>query len=123
MRMNFATMLLLASCLNIYADGFGQRITLSEKNIALDKILDKVEKQSGYYFWLQTDLLTKSNKVTLNLKNASLEALSVIEPVVKAHNLTLIETAFRWLLHHSELMMGEKGSELVPNHCLTKHPS
>lgn len=45
------------------------------------------------------------------LRDASFEALAVIEPVVKAYNLTLIETAFRWLLHHSSLKMGAKGTE------------
>ena len=36
-------------------------------------------------------------------KDATFDALRVIEPVVKKHNLTLIETALRWLVHHSKL--------------------
>lgn len=32
-----------------------------------------------------------------------LEALKIIEPVAKEHNLTLIETALRWVVHHSIL--------------------
>jgi aflatoxin B1 aldehyde reductase len=36
-------------------------------------------------------------------KDAYLEALKVVEPVVQAHNLTLPETALRWLVHHSAL--------------------
>jgi len=32
-----------------------------------------------------------------------MEALKIIEPVVKEHNLTLIETALRWCVHHSKL--------------------
>lgn len=39
------------------------------------------------------------------LRHASLEAVSLIEPVVKAHNLTLVETGLRWLVHHSALKM------------------
>lgn len=34
-----------------------------------------------------------------------IEALKVIEPIVKEHNLTLIETALRWVVHHSKLNM------------------
>ncbi|KAI9369196.1 NADP-dependent oxidoreductase domain-containing protein [Aspergillus egyptiacus] len=36
-------------------------------------------------------------------RDATFEALSVIEPVVQKHGLTLPETAFRWLHHHSGL--------------------
>ncbi|KAI9716729.1 MAG: hypothetical protein M1828_007535 [Chrysothrix sp. TS-e1954] len=36
-------------------------------------------------------------------KDATFEALSIIEPVVRKHNLTMLETAFRWCVHHSKL--------------------
>lgn len=43
------------------------------------------------------------------LRDASLEALSVIEPVVLEHGLTLIDVAMRWLIHHSALKMRSAG--------------
>jgi len=39
-------------------------------------------------------------------KDATFEALSMIEPVVKKNNLTMLETALRWCTHHSKLKMG-----------------
>lgn len=36
-------------------------------------------------------------------KGPTFDALKIIEPVVKEHNLTLIETALRWVVHHSAL--------------------
>ncbi|KXT17934.1 hypothetical protein AC579_5917 [Pseudocercospora musae] len=39
-------------------------------------------------------------------KDATFDALRIIEPVVLKHNLTLIEVAFRWLVHHSKLDIG-----------------
>ena len=36
-------------------------------------------------------------------KDSTFEALRVIEPVVQKHNLTLLETALRWCVHHSQL--------------------
>ncbi|KAI9823729.1 MAG: hypothetical protein M1832_002286 [Thelocarpon impressellum] len=36
-------------------------------------------------------------------KDSYFEALSLIETAIAPHNLTLLETAFRWLLHHSAL--------------------
>ena len=44
-------------------------------------------------------------------KDATFDALAVIEPVVEKHNLTLLETAFRWLTHHSELNMKDGGND------------
>ncbi len=39
-------------------------------------------------------------------KDATFEALAMIEPVVRKHNLTLVETAMRWCMHHSALNVG-----------------
>lgn len=36
-------------------------------------------------------------------RDSTFEALRIIEPVVQRHNLTLLETALRWLVHHSAL--------------------
>ncbi|CAL5871204.1 uncharacterized protein PFLUO_LOCUS5451 [Penicillium psychrofluorescens] len=44
-------------------------------------------------------------------KDANFEALSVIEPVVEKHGLTMVETALRWVHHHSELKMDNAGRD------------
>ncbi|KAL1297457.1 hypothetical protein AAFC00_004984 [Neodothiora populina] len=44
-------------------------------------------------------------------KDATWEALRVIEPVVKKHNLTMVETAFRWCVHHSGLNIKDGGRD------------
>jgi aflatoxin B1 aldehyde reductase len=36
-------------------------------------------------------------------KDAYFDALRIIEPVVEKHGLTLLETALRWMVHHSQL--------------------
>ena len=36
-------------------------------------------------------------------KDATWDALRIIEPVVEKNGLTLIETALRWMVHHSQL--------------------
>ncbi|RMY30604.1 hypothetical protein D0865_15211 [Hortaea werneckii] len=48
---------------------------------------------------------------TRYFKDATFEALRVIEPVVQKHSLTLLETAFRWLTHHSQLNIKEGGND------------
>lgn len=44
-------------------------------------------------------------------KDATFEALRIIEPVVQKHNLTLIETALRWCVHHSALNITDGGHD------------
>jgi aflatoxin B1 aldehyde reductase len=39
-------------------------------------------------------------------QDATFDALRLIEPVVQKHNLTLLETGFRWVVHHSQLKVG-----------------
>ncbi|KAK5129662.1 hypothetical protein LTR08_002987 [Meristemomyces frigidus] len=46
-------------------------------------------------------------------KDATFDALRVIEPVVAEHGLTLLETALRWLTHHSELNIKDGGNDGV----------
>ncbi|KAK1061162.1 hypothetical protein LTR74_011283 [Friedmanniomyces endolithicus] len=46
-------------------------------------------------------------------KDATFDALRLIEPVVQKHELTLLETAFRWLTHHSQLNIKDGGSDGV----------
>lgn len=36
-------------------------------------------------------------------KDSTFEALRIIESVVEKHNLSLVETALRWVVHHSAL--------------------
>jgi len=42
-------------------------------------------------------------------KDAIFDALKIIEPVTQKHDLTLLETALRWCVHHSELKTRIKG--------------
>ena len=42
-------------------------------------------------------------------KDNTFKALQHIEPVVQKHNLTLLETALRWCVHHSILKFNKDG--------------
>ncbi|KAI9757672.1 MAG: hypothetical protein M1815_000319 [Lichina confinis] len=46
-------------------------------------------------------------------KDSTFEALRVIEPVVQKHNLTLLETAFRWVMHHSALKISNGNDGVI----------
>ncbi|WP_177194009.1 TonB-dependent receptor [Dyadobacter sp. SG02] len=81
MTINLVSTLLLVSCLHIYAAGHAQLITLSEKNAPLETVMDKIEKQTGYHFWMQTNLLQKSNNVSIIVRNEPVE--KVLEKVFR----------------------------------------
>ena len=44
---------------------------------------------------------------------ANFEALEMLEPVAKKHNLTMPEIAFRWLVHHSKLYITDGNDGIV----------
>ena len=46
-------------------------------------------------------------------KDATFDALRLIEPVAQKHNLTLLEIALRWCVHHSALKMTNGGRDGV----------
>lgn len=69
-----SSFLLLAVCLQVHATGYSQgTITLSEKDAPLPKIFQLIEQQSDYHFFYDFPLLQKAGKVSLALKNASIE--------------------------------------------------
>ncbi|WP_207423285.1 SusC/RagA family TonB-linked outer membrane protein [Desertivirga brevis] len=71
--MNITSVFLLLATLHIYAAGYGQRITLSERNSSLDEVMRKIATQSGYDFFYSADVLNRSGKVTIQVHNAPLE--------------------------------------------------
>jgi aflatoxin B1 aldehyde reductase len=44
-------------------------------------------------------------------KQSTMDALAIVEPAAKKHNIPLIEVALRWCVHHSGLKMKNKGGD------------
>ncbi|THU39609.1 SusC/RagA family TonB-linked outer membrane protein [Niastella caeni] len=68
--MKLCAFILLAGCLNVYATGYGQKITLSEKDAPLTKIFKEIQKQTGYHFLYISQQLDNAKKVTIQVKDA-----------------------------------------------------
>jgi len=76
--MNFTAILLTVTCLQLSATGLAQNITLSEKNVPLQKVFRSIEGQTGYVFFFNYAWLRHARKVNVETKNASLmEALEL----------------------------------------------
>jgi len=86
MRIKLIAVLLFAVCMHLSAKSFSQNITLAEKNSSLQTVLNKIEQQSGYDIFMQTELLAGSNKVSLNVKNEALT--KVLDRVFKGQPVT-----------------------------------
>ncbi|MCA6453747.1 MAG: SusC/RagA family TonB-linked outer membrane protein, partial [Chitinophagaceae bacterium] len=71
--MKLATILLLATCLQVTANGIGQNVTLSRKGASLQKLFKEINRQTGYQFFYKDDLLNQAGKVDLQVTNAPLE--------------------------------------------------
>ncbi|HUB59149.1 MAG TPA: SusC/RagA family TonB-linked outer membrane protein [Puia sp.] len=58
----------------VYAEKPNQAITLSGENVSLQKVFKKITKMTGYSIFSDYNLLQEAGLVTVNVKNASLEA-------------------------------------------------
>ncbi|MBO9153449.1 TonB-dependent receptor [Chitinophaga sp. GCM10012297] len=72
--MKFAFAMLLSAALQASAaSGYAQNITINEKNAPLEKILKLIRVQSGYDFMYDKDLISKIDKVDLQVKNVTVQ--------------------------------------------------
>ncbi|WP_316825449.1 SusC/RagA family TonB-linked outer membrane protein [Pedobacter miscanthi] len=73
--MKLTALLLTAIILQVSATTLAQKVTLKEKNITLDQVFNKISSQTGYDFLYTTSLLKSTKPVTIDVKNAELDAV------------------------------------------------
>lgn len=71
--MKTTAFLLLITCLQASAGADAQQITLTKRDAPLKEVFREIERQSGYFFVYRNEWLRQAKKVTVNLKNASIE--------------------------------------------------
>jgi TonB-linked SusC/RagA family outer membrane protein len=59
--------------MNVSATGFGQKVTISGKDLPLEKVFNLIKKQTGYAFFYDYTIFQDTKPVTLNLKDADIE--------------------------------------------------
>lgn len=62
---------MLLGLLQVSARTFSQQVTLSEHQVALEKIFAAIEKQTGYSFYYKLDMPGLSGKIDIDVKNAT----------------------------------------------------
>lgn len=69
-----ATMLLIAA-LQVSAYCNSQEITIYKKNITYNKLFDLIQRQSGYSFIYDASIIDKRDKINIDIKNQTVEAV------------------------------------------------
>lgn len=70
--MKFTAIILLTACLTASAHSYSQ-ITLSEKNVPLQKVFKEIQKQTGFNFFYTYEVVQKAGPVTVQVNNVSLQ--------------------------------------------------
>lgn len=71
--MRLTSVILIATIMQVSANGFSQTISLKAKNASLNSIIKEISKQSGYDFFYDQELIKKTKPVTVNISNATIE--------------------------------------------------
>lgn len=71
--MKLITVLLIATCLQVNANGFSQKVTIRENNISLQKVFEEIRRQTGYNFFYADEVLRTAKKVSLSVKQEAVE--------------------------------------------------
>ncbi|HZE84622.1 MAG TPA: carboxypeptidase regulatory-like domain-containing protein, partial [Puia sp.] len=72
--MKITIILLTVLCLHVSARSWSQKVTLSVKNMPLQKVFTLIEKQTGYAFFYDLDLLN-GRTASLDVKDAEITAV------------------------------------------------
>jgi len=71
--MRLTTVLLLASLLQVSAATFGQRISISRKNVPLESVLKEIRKQSGFDFYYDGNTISPDQKIDISVRDVSVD--------------------------------------------------
>src|SRR5690349_13163510 len=71
--MKLTAVIILAACLQVTAAGYGQKISLAEKDSPIEKVLKKIQQQTSYRFLYTSQLLEGTPNVSIAVKYASIE--------------------------------------------------
>jgi TonB-linked SusC/RagA family outer membrane protein len=73
--MKLTTVILLVCSMHVSAISYSQTVTLSEKNVSLQKIFQQINKQVNYSFLYTDELLQKTKKISIEVKDVPLETV------------------------------------------------
>ncbi|MDE3182756.1 MAG: TonB-dependent receptor [Bacteroidota bacterium] len=112
--MNVAAILLTVACLQVSANGFSQNITLSGKNVPVEKVFSQIKAQTGYTFWYNVALIDKAKRTDVNIRN---------KPLKEALDLYFQDQPFTYQLIGKTIVVKEKSSSILSSKALNAESS
>jgi len=73
MRINLCILFIITGLLHVSAGVFAQKITLKKHDASLIELFKNIQEQSGYDFVYSNSIIETAHKVTIDVKNASIE--------------------------------------------------
>jgi TonB-linked SusC/RagA family outer membrane protein len=73
--MKLTCFLLTVAFLHVSAGGFSQQVTLSLKDVPIEKVFREIERQTGYGFLYNKKMFADFPNVTIDVKDASIETV------------------------------------------------
>lgn len=83
--MKLTIVLLIAVSLHLSATGFGQKVSISGKDLSLEKVFTLIKKQTSYVFFYDYSIFQGARPVSLDLKDAEVE--DVLRACLRDQNL------------------------------------
>ena len=109
LMMNLTAFFLMATFLQVSAGGYSQKISISLKNVPVEKLFKEIENQSEYRFFYNEKILKNSKTITIDVKNVSVETVL---------QLCLEEQSFSYVIDDKQIILKAKEvsiqNEIVP---------
>ncbi|MET3113579.1 TonB-linked SusC/RagA family outer membrane protein [Pedobacter sp. CG_S7] len=86
LSLKLTSVILLITLLQVQANGYAQRITITAKNIKLEQVFNEIKKQTDYNLFYDQEMLQGASPVTISVKNAPVE--QVLEQCFAGQHLT-----------------------------------
>src|SRR6188474_41407 len=71
--MKLTAIIILSACLSASANGYSQKVTISEKNASLENVFKEIKKQTGYVFFYDVNIFDGAKPVTIQAKDVAIE--------------------------------------------------
>jgi len=75
LTMKFTFFLLITVIMQVSANSYGQKVTLSEKNTRLEHIFNKIRVQTGYDFMFSGSTMRDTKTISINVRDAELKTV------------------------------------------------
>lgn len=104
--MKLTAIILFVTSLHVTAKTFSQRVTISEKNASVHKILREINQQTGYQFFYRDNLVAKAGKIDISVKDM---------PVAEVLKICFQQLSVRFTIENKSIKIEEERAPVKPS--------